>query len=67
MKKKLALVELARHREPRLLVFGQAVSSFGDGVSVVALTLLILTTTHSASELSWFVAARMIPLVVFLL
>lgn len=67
MKKKLALVELARHREPRLLVFGQAVSSFGDGVSVVALTLLILTTTHSASDLSWFVAARMIPLVVFLL
>ena len=67
MKKKLALVELARHREPRLLVFGQSVSSFGDGVSVVALTLLILTTTHSASELSWFVAARMIPLVVFLL
>jgi MFS family permease len=67
MKKKLALVQLAGHREPRLLVFGQAISSFGDGVSFVALTLLILTTTHSASKLSWFVAARMIPLVVFLL
>lgn len=67
MKKKLALVQLARHREPRLLVFGQSISSFGDGVSVVALTLLILSTTHSASKLSWFVAARMIPLVVFLL
>ena len=67
MKKKLALVQLAHHREPRLLVFGQSVSSFGDGVSTVALTLLILSTTHSASKLSWFVAARMIPLVVFLL
>jgi MFS family permease len=67
MKKKMALVQLARHREPRLLVFGQSISSFGDGVSTVALTLLILSTTHSASKLSWFVAARMIPLVVFLL
>ncbi len=67
MKKKLALVQLAHHREPRLLVFGQSVSSFGDGVSYVALTLLILETTHSASKLAWFSAARMIPLVVFLL
>jgi MFS family permease len=67
VKKKLALVQLAHHREPRLLVFGQSISSFGDGVSYVALTLLILETTHSASKLAWFSAARMIPLVVFLL
>jgi MFS family permease len=68
VKKKIALVQLAKHREPRLLVFGQTVSQFGDGVALVALTLLVLDTTgNSASKLAWFVAARMTPLVVFLL
>lgn len=67
MRKKLALVELARHREPTLLVSGQAVSNFGDGVALVALTLLVLDTTHSVTSLGWFAAARMIPQVVFLL
>jgi len=62
------LVQLAKHREPRLLVTGQTVSQFGDGVALVALTLLVLDTTgDSASKLAWFVAARMTPLVVFLL
>jgi MFS family permease len=68
VKKKLALVELLRHREPALLVTGQTVSNFGDGVAQVALTLLVLETTHfSVTKLSWFAAARMTPLVVFLL
>ena len=67
MKKKLALAQLAHHREPTLLVAGQTVSQFGDGVALVALTLLVLDTTHSASKLAWFAAARMTPLVVFLL
>lgn len=57
-----------RHREPTLLVSGQAVSAFGDGVALVALTLLVLEITHNnASMLSWFVAARMIPFVAMLL
>src|ERR1039458_1984065 len=51
----------------RLLVTGQTISQFGDGVALVALTLLVLDTTHSASKLAWFVAARMTPLVIFLL
>ncbi len=67
MKRKVALVQLAKHREPRLLVTGQTISQFGDGVALVALTLLVLDTTHSASKLAWFVAARMTPLVIFLL
>jgi MFS family permease len=67
MRKKLAIIELAKHREPRLLVSGQAVSNFGDGVAVVALTLLVLDTTHSVTALGWFAAARMTPQVVFLL
>ena len=67
MKKKIAIIQLAKHREPRLLVTGQTISQFGDGVALVALTLLVLDTTHSASKLAWFVAARMTPLVIFLL
>lgn len=46
---------------------GQTVSNFGDGVAQVALILLVLDTTHSVAKLAWFAAARMIPLVVFLL
>lgn len=67
MKEKIAILQLAKHREPRLLVTGQTVSQFGDGVALVALTLLVLDTTHSASKLAWFAAARMAPLVIFLL
>src|SRR3984957_7495975 len=67
MRKKLAIVELAQHREPGLLISGQAVSNFGDGVAIVALTLLVLDTTHSVTALGWFAAARMTPQVVFLL
>jgi MFS family permease len=66
--RKLALVQLLKHREPALLVSGQTVSNFGDGVALVALTLLVLETTHfSVTKLSWFAAARMTPMVVFLL
>jgi MFS family permease len=68
VKKKFALVQLFRHREPALLMSGQTVSNFGDGVALVALTLLVLETTHySVAKLSWFAAARMAPMVVFLL
>jgi MFS family permease len=67
MRKRLAVIELAKHREPALLISGQAVSNFGDGVALVALTLLVLDTTHSVTALGWFAAARMTPQVVFLL
>lgn len=67
MKRRLALLDIFRHREPRLLIIGQTVSGFGDGIANVALTLLVLDTTHSASKLGLFAAARMVPLVAFLL
>ncbi|HVA53317.1 MAG TPA: MFS transporter [Acidimicrobiales bacterium] len=67
MKKKLALVLLLKNREPALLVSGQTVSNFGDGVALVALTLLVYDTTGSLTKLAWFAAARMTPLVIFLL
>ncbi|MDE3064256.1 MAG: MFS transporter [Acidobacteriota bacterium] len=67
MQPRLALVQVLRRREPALLVAGQSVSAFGDGVALVALTLLILDTTGSVSKLAWFAAARMVPNVLFLL
>ncbi len=67
MRKRVAIIQVLRHREPALLLSGQTVSNFGDGVANVALTLLVLDTTHSASKLAWFAAARMIPLILFLL
>jgi MFS family permease len=68
VKKKLAIVQLAKHRQPMLLISGQTVSNFGDGIALVALTLLVLDTTHdSVTKLAWFAAARMAPTVIFLL
>ncbi|HEV2427430.1 MAG TPA: MFS transporter, partial [Acidimicrobiales bacterium] len=67
MRRRNAIVQVFRHREPALLVSGQTVSNFGDGVAAVALTLLVLDTTHSASRLAWFAAARIVPTVAFLL
>jgi hypothetical protein len=67
VKKRRALLEIFRHREPRLLITGQTVSGFGDGIANVALTLLVLDTTHSVAKLAVFAAARMVPTVAFLL
>jgi MFS family permease len=67
VRKRVAIFQVLHHREPALLVAGQTVSNLGDGVALVALTLLVLDTTHSVSKLAWFSAARMIPLVAFLL
>lgn len=67
MRKRLAIIQVLRHREPALLVAGQTVSAFGDGVALVALTLLVLDTTGSVAKLAWFAAARMIPSVAFML
>jgi MFS family permease len=67
VKNRLALIDIFRHREPRLLITGQTVSGFGDGIANVALILLVLDTTHSVSKIAIFAAARMIPLVAFVL
>ncbi len=58
---------LLHHRNPRLVLLGQSISSLGDGIATVAFTLLVIDTTHSVTRLGWFAAARLIPLVIFLL
>jgi predicted MFS family arabinose efflux permease len=51
----------------RLLVIGQGVSSVGDGVAPVALSFAVLELTGSVRDLGIILAARSLPLVVFVL
>jgi MFS family permease len=64
---RLALPAPLRYRDFRLLFVGQAVSLLGDGMLGVALAFAILDLTGSASDLGFVLAARSVPMVVFLL
>ena len=59
--------EALKERPFRLLFLGQAVSLLGDGMVGVALAFAVLEETGSASDLGIVLAARTIPLVLFLL
>ena len=52
---------LWRNRDYLLLLSGQAVSSVGSQVSLVAFPLLILTLTHSPAEAGLMTALRALP------
>jgi MFS family permease len=56
-----------REREFRLLFTGQSISLLGDGMVGVALSFAVLDLTGSVTDLGLVLAARTIPLVVFLL
>jgi MFS family permease len=60
-------LQVLREREYRLFFLGQAVSLLGDGMVNVALAFAVLDLTGSASSLGLVLAARMLPLVGFLL
>jgi hypothetical protein len=60
-------LQVLREREYRLFFVGQAVSLLGDGMVNVALAFAVLDLTGSASALGLVLAARMLPLVGFLL
>jgi hypothetical protein len=60
-------LQVLREREYRVFFLGQAVSLLGDGMVNVALAFAVLDLTGSASELGLVLAARMLPLVGFLL
>lgn len=60
-------LQVLREREYRLFFLGQAVSLLGDGMVNVALAFAVLDLTGSASALGLVLAARMLPLVGFLL
>ncbi len=56
-----------RERNFRMLFAGQAVSLLGDGMLGVALSFAVLDLTGSVSDLGFVMAARAVPMVVFLL
>src|SRR5947209_2256012 len=56
-----------RNRSFRLLVVGQGISSIGDGVAPVALSFAVLELTGSVRDLGLILAARSLPLIVFVL
>ena len=56
-----------RERQFRLVFAAQSVSVLGDNVVPVAMAFAVLGLTHSASDLGLVLAARTIPLVVFIL
>ena len=56
-----------RNRSFRLLVVGQGVSAVGDGVAPVALSFAVLGLTGSVRDLGLILAARSLPLIVFVL
>ncbi len=60
---------LALLREPqfRRICLAQSVSTLGDQIAPIAVTFAVLATTHSATALGLVLAARTVPLVLFLL
>ncbi len=60
-------LQALEERPFRLLFLGQSVSLLGDGMVGVALAFAVLELTGSASDLGIVLAARTIPLVLFLL
>jgi len=56
-----------REREFRLLFSAHAISVFGDWLVPVAIAFAVLDLTGSASDLGFVIAARLVPMVVFML
>ena len=56
-----------QERQFRLFFVGQATSYLGDGLLPVAISFAVLDLTGSASDLGLVLAARMVPVVLFLL
>ena len=58
---------MLRHRDFRLLFWGQAASSFGSNAVDVAMAIYITRSTGSATDLGLILAAQTIPLVLLVL
>lgn len=56
-----------RHRDFALLWLGQSISMTGDGIFAVALAIVALDIDRNPAGLSYVLAARIVPTVVFLL
>src|SRR6266511_1967027 len=56
-----------QERQFRLFFIGQSTSLLGDGMVPVALAFVVLDLTGSVSDLGFVLAARAVPMIVFLL
>ena len=63
----LGSFDALREREFRLLFSAHAISVFGDWLVPVAIAFAVLDLTGSASDLGFVIAARLVPMVVFML
>src|SRR5580658_94843 len=59
--------EPLRHRDFALLWSGQAISQLGDGVFTVTLAIEVLRIDQHALALSYVLAARLLPAILFTL
>jgi predicted MFS family arabinose efflux permease len=60
-------LDLFRERPFTLLFAAQTVSLFGDAIAPIALAFAVLDLTSSATDLGFAVAARTLPMIVFVL
>jgi MFS family permease len=63
----MSAVTLLREPQFRRIFLAQSISTLGDNIAPIAVTFAVLATTHSASDLGFVLAARTLPLVVFVL
>jgi MFS family permease len=63
----MSTVALLREPQFRRIFLAQSVSTLGDQIAPIAVAFAVLATTHSATALGLVLAAKTIPLVVFLL
>jgi MFS family permease len=63
----MSAATLLREPQFRRIFLAQSISTLGDSVAPIAIAFAVLATTHSASALGFVLAARTVPLVVFVL
>ncbi len=63
----MSAVILLREPQFRRIFLAQSVSTLGDQIAPIAVAFAVLATTHSATALGLVLAARTVPLVVFVL
>jgi MFS family permease len=63
----MSAATLLREPQFRRIFLAQSISTLGDNIAPIALAFAVLATTHSATDLGLVLAARTVPLVVFVL
>jgi MFS family permease len=63
----MSAVTLLREPQFRRIFLAQSVSTLGDSIAPIAVAFAVLATSHSATDLGLVLAARTLPLVIFVL